>query len=233
MKIIFLGDSLTEGTPGVSFFAPLKESFSNHKLINYGKGGDTVSSLLARLKRLDLKANIIVLFVGANDVFVKVSWTFSVYKTITKQKWAKDKTTFKDKYDALLSKVTEKATHVIVIPPLLIGEQLDNEYNQLLKEYRESIEHLVNTYQNIDYIDLHQEFKNYLDAKESSDYIAKSLKSIMQDVRNLKTKEEIDCVSQDRGLHVTLDGVHLNSTGALIITRKLEEVLTYYINKET
>lgn len=47
--IAFFGDSLTEGSPGVSYFDILKDKLPNENLLNFGKGGDTVISLYKRI----------------------------------------------------------------------------------------------------------------------------------------------------------------------------------------
>ena len=48
MKVLFLGDSITEGVPGVSYVELIKKE-TTYECINRGKGGDTVSSLYRRV----------------------------------------------------------------------------------------------------------------------------------------------------------------------------------------
>ncbi len=50
MKIAFFGDSLTEGFSGMAYFSLLQQRFPKFELFNYGKGGDTVISLLKRIE---------------------------------------------------------------------------------------------------------------------------------------------------------------------------------------
>ena len=49
MKIALMGDSLTEGRPGVSFHTILEDRFPNITFVNLGKPGETVKSLYTRL----------------------------------------------------------------------------------------------------------------------------------------------------------------------------------------
>ncbi|MEE8605369.1 MAG: SGNH/GDSL hydrolase family protein, partial [Candidatus Aminicenantaceae bacterium] len=84
MKIAFMGDSLTEGVVGASYFDILQDTLSQHELLNYGKGGDTVISLFRRLSRMGFESNMDIgfLWIGANDVFVKTRWSFPLTKRL-------------------------------------------------------------------------------------------------------------------------------------------------------
>ena len=49
---------------------------------------------------------------------------------------------------------------------------------------------------------------------------------IMRDEMKLKTNSQIDRQADERGLHTTLDGVHLNSTGADIVANEFMDTIT-------
>lgn len=51
MKIACIGDSLTEGRPGVLFFKKLIAKHPHIKFDNLGKPGETVKSLHTRLEK--------------------------------------------------------------------------------------------------------------------------------------------------------------------------------------
>ncbi len=71
MRIAFLGDSLTEGRPGESFFVRLRALLPGDELLNYGRAGDTVPALLARLERTVLEpVDLAVVWIGVNDAFL-------------------------------------------------------------------------------------------------------------------------------------------------------------------
>ncbi|WP_342567386.1 hypothetical protein MKY09_01325 [Psychrobacillus sp. FSL K6-4046] len=57
MKVALIGDSLTEGRPGVSFVNILKEKFPSDSFVNLGKPGETVKSLYSRLIKTGLDAD--------------------------------------------------------------------------------------------------------------------------------------------------------------------------------
>ena len=110
MNILFLGDSITEGIPGVSYVDMVKKKKSKWKITNRGKGGDTVSSLFRRVKRMKDLASYdqIVLFVGVNDIFGKLNTTYKVFKVIKFQKWAKDTSQFQSLFTHLIEYLLSK-----------------------------------------------------------------------------------------------------------------------------
>lgn len=46
MKIACIGDSLTDGKPGVSFVKILKKRFPEIRFVNLGKAGETVKAYI-------------------------------------------------------------------------------------------------------------------------------------------------------------------------------------------
>ncbi|WBW96314.1 SGNH/GDSL hydrolase family protein [Oceanirhabdus sp. W0125-5] len=227
MRILFIGDSITEGIPGASYFEILKDRLIDHQLINLGKGGDTVLSLNERVKKIHLEADIdlIFLFVGVNDIFVKVSKSYPIIKKVSKQPWAKNKEEFRYFFNNTLEYLSDKANKIVVVPPLLIGEDISNVWNVELKSFIEEIRDISKTFNNIEYLDIREEFINYLEGKSISNYIPKSATRVLMDVITLKTTEKVDDKASKRGLHLTLDGVHPNSCGAKLIAECIEDFI--------
>lgn len=75
MRIVFLGDSLTEGVDGSSYLHVLAgmlagdSRLQNTELINAGRGGDTILNLARRALRdsVPYAPDWVVIFVGVND----------------------------------------------------------------------------------------------------------------------------------------------------------------------
>lgn len=225
MKIAFLGDSITEGIPGVSYVNILKRKLSSHTISNFGKGGDSVSSLLKRIKTIDSlnQYDIIVLFIGANDVFGKLSVGYKLLKLLMRQKWSKDKVTFENDYRMILDYIRTDNKKIIIVPPLLIGEDISNKWNVELSHYVKTIELIIRNDNHIKYIDVRSVFLRYLSDKVISNYLPYKLYDLLQDVKKLKTNEDVDRKSKSRKLHLTLDGVHVNSCGAQLIAKEILE----------
>lgn len=219
MKIAFFGDSITEGVPGVSFVKRLEQHYPQHQLVNYGKGGDTISSLNRRIHKIsELDSfDVFILFVGVNDLFGKLTFTYRILKTLMRQRWARNIHAFKTQYNSTLEYLMTKKARIIVIPPLLIGEDVHNKWNLMLTEYVSTIESLVATYPSIEYLDLRKEVLSYLEDKPISSFIPTNVLELLKDVKELHSDDDVDERSKARELHLTLDGVHINSMGATFL----------------
>lgn len=216
LKIAFIGDSLTEGVVGASYFDILQDKLSQHELLNYGKGGDTVISLFRRLHEINLKLPLDIgfLWIGVNDVFVKTNWPFPLAKRLRGQPWAKSHTQFRDYYRSLLELLQDNITHIFTLPPLLIGEDIDNAWNKELTVLSKIIHDLSVSYPNVEFVDLREHIIPQLASKNISPYVPKSVFCVILDALFAKTPEELEKKALERGLHFTMDGVHLNKAGA-------------------
>jgi lysophospholipase L1-like esterase len=103
---------------------------------------------------------------------------------------------------------------VITVSPLILGEDLNKIWNREFERLSQIIEELSASYENIECIDLRMVFIPKLKGKGISEYLPKSAGRIALDTLMLRQREQIDEKSSERGLFFTLDGVHLNSTGA-------------------
>jgi lysophospholipase L1-like esterase len=194
-KIAFLGDSLTEGIVGASYFDILQEKLSSHELFNYGKGGDTVVSLYRRLRRSGMatRFDLGVLWIGVNDVFVKTHWFYPIKKRLRRQPWAKNKEEFRQFYHSLLEFLRDNFSSIFTLPPLFIGEESHNKWNRELEVLSTIIQDLSLVDPLTEFIDIRQPFLSRLGSKG------------------------------EKGLFFTIDGVHLSKEGAALVAEILQE----------
>lgn len=222
MNIACYGDSITQGIPGASYFDALRRRLPGHVLINYGKGGDTALSLYQRIRRYNLLQPVeaAIVFVGVNDVLVNLTPTGPLLKRVFGQPWAEDLDAFRSQYAGLLALVGEAAGRVIAASPLLIGEDLNNEWNQKLAQYiavtREEAERAGAAF-----VDLRARAAGALAGRPISPYLPTSHWRTLLDGLTLLTDDQIARMAARRGLHLTLDGVHLNPTGAAMVAEAL------------
>ncbi|MEI4769924.1 GDSL-type esterase/lipase family protein [Psychrobacillus sp. FJAT-51614] len=211
MKIGFIGDSLTEGRPGISFFQILKERYPTATFVNLGKPGETVKSLHLRLTKTKLATDydLVFLWIGVNDVYSKLL-------SVQAQPVVNDHEEFKKVYEKILDMIISSSKKVIAISPSIVGENLQNSSNKETKELAAIIES-ISKMKGIDYVNLQTAFEEHLVNMNSSDYISTNPLRVMLDVFFYKKPSKIDELSKKRGLHLTLDGIHLNSTGAKIV----------------
>ena len=106
-------------------------------------------------------------------------------------------------------------------PPVLKGENLENVWNRRLAKLARLIEEVTADYHRAEFLDLRTAFARELATNSISDYLLPHPGRILLDVLTLKSDEQVDAQAAERGLHLTLDGVHLNSVGAKLVAREL------------
>jgi len=227
MRIAFYGDSITSGRPGSSYFTLLQKSLPQHALINLGKGNETVPSLYRRIVRrqLGIPVDLAFLWIGVNDVPWRDWWGQRAFSRIVGQPRAKDLDEFERCYKATLGLLCESAGQVVTVPPLLRGEQPDNHWNPRLGTLAQSIEHLTGTCERASYLDLRPLFLCKLAKMPVSDYYPKSPLRVGADILTLGNDEKVMRKASQRGLHFTLDGLHLNPAGAKLVADRFQQVI--------
>lgn len=233
LKIAFIGDSLTEGIWGASYFEILRRHLPQHELFNYGKGGDTVISLYRRLRKTDMFSPLDLgfLWVGVNDVFVKTTRMFSIIKRLRKQPWSRNLDEFRSYYRKTVELLHHNISFVYTIPPLFIGEDHDNPWNEELDILSQIIQEVSLSFSDVAFINLRETILSQLSARTSGRYVPKSIVRRILDAFIIKTPEEMEKKASEKGFALTVDGVHLNSKGAglvaEILLQKIEEHLIH------
>ncbi|MFS1519548.1 SGNH/GDSL hydrolase family protein [Bacillus sp. SCS-151] len=220
MRIGLIGDSLTEGRPGVSFASILQTRYENAVIDIHGKPGETVVSLYNRLlkKPQSSKYDVSFLWIGVNDVYSKLL-------RVQAQPIAKNHQEFEVYFQKVLDLLIESSAKIVTVTPAIVGEQLDNDSNHEVRELCAIIHAISNQYPNVTYLNLHDNFEKKLNGKNSSDYISTSTIRILIDVLFYKNINRIDRLSEKRGLYYTLDGIHLNSVGATLVANQYEKMI--------
>ena len=127
-------------------------------------------------------------------------------------------------YQQVLEMVIPTTKKVVTVSPSIVGEQLENHTNKEIKELSALIKSLSEK-ELIDYMNLHTIFEKELASRDSSTYIPTNPFRVMLDVFFYKSEARIDRLSSQRGLKLTLDGIHLNSTGARIVADEYASVM--------
>jgi lysophospholipase L1-like esterase len=227
MKIAFIGDSLTAGIPGSSYFAILRERLPGHMLVNLGKGNDTAISLYHRIARRlgNEQFDLAFLWVGVNDVGGEGAWLFQVANVLRRQPRAKSLDEFRTYYQYTLDLLCCNARRVIAVAPLLKGEEIDNEWNRQIDVLARAIKDLTAHYERAEYFDLRPTFYQKLTGKQASNHLPGSPLHVGWDILALRNDAQVDAKAAQRGLHLTLDGVHLNSAGAALVSEAFLEII--------
>lgn len=227
MKIGFYGDSLTAGHTGVSYLNILQAKFPQHQALNYGRDGDTVRSLYQRIvtQRLIQPLDLAFVWIGVNDVFVHVAWSFPLFKILERKLWARTPEEFTRNYANILTVLKPHTGKIVTVSPVCVGEDFRNRWNQQLEQYGQSIRQCSQADETIIACDLRTRAAQELTSKSISPYIVKSVFRVALDALMYREPADVDRISAARGLHLTLDGVHLNSRGANLAAQAFGEII--------
>lgn len=130
MRVLCLGDSLTEGTVGTGFVPYLEEYLPGPEYVNLGVNGDTIAGLRRRAENLSAAArgDAAIVWIGTNDVMLLRDWD--------------DSGAVEEDYRALLRAVAARARTVFAVPPLIAGPELVRMYDYPLGRATEMVRRL-------------------------------------------------------------------------------------------
>jgi lysophospholipase L1-like esterase len=193
-KIIFLGDSITQGGGGPKGYVTLVKNAlaEKHKdlgieVVNAGISGNKVPDLQRRLQKdvLDRKPTLVVIYIGINDVW---HGERDPARGTTKEK-------FEEGLKEIIGKITDAGGRVILCTPSVIGEKTGgaNNLDAKLDEYSEISRKLAKELK-LPLCDLRQAFVDHLKANNSA--------------------------NKDAGV-LTTDRVHLNEAGNKLVAQAI------------
>lgn len=219
MRIAFVGDSLTAGVPGCSYLAVLRRHLPGHSLVNLGRGNDTVVSLHHRIvgRRFAEPFDLAFLWVGVNDAGRHLSWFHGALSGLRGQRQARHMDEFRACYRETLTSLLHVSRRVVAVAPLLKGEDLDSSLNRQVAALARAVEELAREVERAEFLDLRPAFAARLAGRLISGYLPRSALRVTWDALTLWTDAQVDRQSRRRGLHLTLDGLHLNRAGAEMV----------------
>lgn len=226
---LFAGDSLTEGVYGESYVERVAKALYTGRYglrgetVNAGRAGDTAAALLNRIDRplRRYHPHWVILAVGSNDVWVPWLtshsigwWLWAQYRNFRfKQSPTTDLDQFAAAYRALIDKPGQINARVLACTISPLGEKLASPVNRRVARLNGVIKHVAADCQ-VPVADVWQSFVEELSALPSrSGYLSAEWLFASSDRRRLK-KQRPDEVADRRRLHLTFDGIHLNSRGA-------------------
>ncbi len=128
MKVLCLGDSLTEGTVGVGFIPFLNEMAPGRQYVNLGANGDTIAGLRRRAERLQQRGDAAIVWIGTNDVMMNPDWDNSSAE--------------EEDYRLLLRAVLARARVVSTLPPLIAEPEYAKMHDYSLGRATEMVHRL-------------------------------------------------------------------------------------------
>ncbi len=225
-KILFIGDSITEGKIGIGYVDIIQHYFPEFRCKNHGRGGDTISGIFTRLLKI-LKTHtenydIIVIEAGHNDLFlpyVKSRWKFTSIRKVTPLN------KIKDFYDNGLRTISLHSKAKIIITTLsCLGEDLNSSINQKRRLVNDQIKE-VGSKHGAYVADVSPFFDKILRKSISGYNLMDHPLNLPLDYFRSKRVNWVEKISRKRQLMLTIDGGHLNSKGAIIYAREISRIL--------
>jgi lysophospholipase L1-like esterase len=212
MKIVFFGDSLTEGSYGGSYFDALVRLMPEHELINAGVGGNTVINLLSRVEDdvLAHQPDAVLVMVGGNDAISSSQpKTRSYYRqAMNIPDGVVTPEIFEQAYRDLLTKL--QLAHIVV----WIGLE-PNEYNPAtlaaVTDYNTRARNIARSF-NIPVLDLMEAFPAPADLPDRPDLGIDYILTI--GAREKRGWNDYEAARQAGGFTYTFDGLHLTPESA-------------------
>ena len=225
-RILFIGDSITEGIIGIDYVDIIQQNFPEFQCINFGRGGDTISRIFTRLLKIlktpTEKYDIIIIEAGHNDLFlpyVKIKWNFTSIRKITPIN------KIKEFYDNGLKAISLHTKAKIIVTTLsCLGEDINNPINQQRRLVNSQIKE-VGSKHGAYIVDVSPVFDRILRKSISSYNLLNHPLNLPLDYFRSKRMNWVEKISKKRGLLLTIDGGHLNSKGALIYAREISRIL--------
>ena len=233
MRILFIGDSITKGTQGVDWVRMISKKHQGWKVENAGINGETINKTSDRLvlKLAQTEYDVVVFQCGYNDVMLpafinKQGWFPKAYQhqlklgniPSTLQQFEHH---LRESVDYMISVSKVK---VVLTTLGCINEDPCTDISARTTAYNDIIRKVAKEY-NCALADVAERFTAYLNKRNTTDYL-------MENFINTAFLDAINCIirradnlSEARNLYLTIDGVHLNTKGALIFREEIEKIL--------
>lgn len=239
MRIVFLGDSLTEGVDGVSYLRLLHERATHDpqlrsvELVNAGVGGDTVLNLPRRVSRdvVPLQPDWVVVFIGVNDCMTLLLrqrpptvGAIRSRRYFQREKGVRGSVTparFRDGLRSLVDGLHSRTSaRVALCTPAVFGERLASHAWRLLDEYV-AITRMVASERGCALIDVHAAF-----ARELAELppLRPASRLARWRIRRRPTST-YEILAAARGQRFVYDDVHFSARGAALVADVMFEWL--------
>jgi lysophospholipase L1-like esterase len=109
------------------------------------------------------------------------------------------------------------ARRVVAVSTALKGEDVASPCNRELEALSKVVQELASHDEGTEYLDVRAILIEELAGQRISSYLPSTVIRVALDALTLRSDEQVDRKSAERGLHLTLDGIHLNSAGAQLV----------------
>ncbi len=159
MRIVFFGDSITEGYKGISYVKELELTLNQRnpteliEIVNYGQSGDMLENLYKKLTSLQpplQKYHWCVLAIGVNDVYYDGKLT--------------EPTIFFSTYEKALHLAAQWGEKILVIPPFQVAHNKNDPANIRLADVSNGIMEQAAKLEQAVFINMYTSFMEQLES---------------------------------------------------------------------
>jgi len=236
MKILFIGDGLINGSVGVNWIKRLAIKNPGWTVENEGVNGETLIKVKQRLdKKLRVSPDYDIIFFGAgiNDLLIpalaKKGFLFrqaQKYLLAKRSDPQNEPNAFERTFRQVIDDIKSKTNATIILTTLgCINESLESPLNQKRCAYNHIIRDVaIET--GCSLVDAGALFDGYLRRCRTRDYLIESFfNTAIYDRFQCSVLGCSDYLSKKRKLHLTVDGLHLNTRGAKIYRDETEGLI--------
>ncbi|MHA2363999.1 MAG: SGNH/GDSL hydrolase family protein [Candidatus Hodarchaeales archaeon] len=232
--VVCIGDSITHGTVSVNYVKMLIERLNDQKyhFINAGINAQLAYNVYLRLDEIiACQPDFITILIGTNDVNASLSdYNASSYTKTQKLPKRPSIEFYRENLTKIVSKLKKETKSKIALLSLpIIGEDLKDKANKRILEYNSIIKD-ISIDHNISYLFLNEKQEQFL--KENNHLPKMIYNDRLVDRTCLKASikyflflKNLDQISKDNGFLITTDFLHMNSTGAKMITDLIEKFI--------
>ncbi len=235
MKLIFAGDSITEGITGDSYLKLFQKKDPRHTCVNLGLGGDTMIGITDRLIKYLRKhddAQGVFIQAGHNDIilpsFRERPVPFRAFSAFLEKRGSvptEESIQFRSLYARRIEEVMKLHRGPIMLMTLsCVNEDLKSETDRLRQIFNDEIRLIAKEF-GLNLIDIGAAFNREL-ASGGQNYSTSTVRDVFIDGLLSKLPNGTSRISEMRDLKLTIDGVHLNRRGAELYERLVSEAVT-------
>jgi lysophospholipase L1-like esterase len=234
MRVLFIGDSLVKGKIGVNWVRLLANRHKSWRVENAGVSGETISKISCRLKkklRVCKDYDFIVLLAGANDILIPTlerrGFFFRrTYRYLLRKgnKPLKDPTAFGNELRTTISYIHMHTKAAVVLSTIsCLSEDLEHPLNARRREFNNVIREIaIETGSRL--ADTAALCDGCLQCLTTRNYFLDNFfNTACFDKMQSLLPGGVDAISRKRELHLTIDGIHVNSQGARYYIDEIEK----------
>jgi lysophospholipase L1-like esterase len=232
LRVVCVGDSLTRAQVSVDYVEMLasRDIGGSVSFTNAGVNGDLAFNVLQRLDSvIDMQPDAVSVLIGTNDA--NASLSEKNIRMMTRMKKLTRRPTiawYSENLAAIVDRLaTETSARIALLSLPVLGEELGSESVRRSADYSAVVKEIART-RKVTYLPLHERQVACLTASGSTPgtrFRDGRILSASAAAQHFMLRRSFDGISRRRGLQLTTDLIHQNTSGAMLIADLIEQFL--------